>query len=277
MSATVLAVVLLGALMHATWNAIVKGAGDTLLSTVLVAAMAGLIAAAALPFLDQPDPASWPFLAASSCLQIVYFVLIARIYHVADMSQVYPLMRGTAPLMVCLGSAGLIGEGLSITAWIGIGVVCCGILGLSVAGQRGDGRGVGLALANAVIIAGYTVIDGLGVRRSAAPLAYTLWMSVLIAPPLVLWAWAARGSAFRTYTARHLHLGAAGGLATLVSYSLALWAMTQAPVAIIAALRETSILFGTALSAIVLKERLTHARVLLACVIAAGTATLRLA
>src|SRR3984957_3642513 len=116
----VFAIVLFAAALHASWNAIVKGGGDKLLTTMLVTTSAALIGAITLPALRPPDAASWPFIFASSLFQIVYFVLLARTYQVADMSQTYPLMRGTAPLLVALVSVFQVGDSLSLIAWIGV-------------------------------------------------------------------------------------------------------------------------------------------------------------
>lgn len=277
MPIAVFGLILFAALLHATWNAIVKRGGDTLLTTVLVTTSAALVAAAALPLLAAPAPASWPFIAVSALFQIVYFILVAAAYRVADMSQAYPLMRGAAPLLVALASAAWIGEPLSASAWAGVAVLCAGIFGMAADGRHGGNRaGLLLALLNAVVIAGYTVIDGLGVRRSDAPAAYTMWIFLLTGLPLAAWALLARRRAFIDYTARNWHLGLAGGIGTLASYGLALWAMTMAPVAVVAALRETSILFGVAISGLVLKERVSAARIAAVCVIAAGAAILRM-
>src|SRR5438552_17643236 len=123
MSITVFGIVLFAAALHASWNAIVKGAGDKLLTTVLVAAAASMVGAVTLPLLRQPNSASWPFIGASAALQVGYFVLLARTYHVADMSQTYPLMRGTAPLLVAVVSAFGLGAALSPMAWIGVAAI----------------------------------------------------------------------------------------------------------------------------------------------------------
>jgi len=250
----VFATVLFAAALHAAWNAIVKGADDKLLTTVLVAAGGVLIAVTALPFLPQPALASWPFIAGSTGFQAVYLVLVARTYRHADMSQAYPLMRGTAPLL------------------------CAGILALAVGGLRGGGRaGVVAALLNAVVIASYTLIDGAGVRRSGSPAAYVLWLNLFSGAPLVVWALIARRRALATYARRHWAAGLAGAVGTTASYGLALWAMTQAPVPVVAALRETSIVFGVAISGLLLRERVGPERIMAACAIAAGAAILRLA
>lgn len=272
-----LALVLFAASLHATWNAIVKGAEDKLLTTILVASMAGALAALALPFLQPPAAASWPFIAASFVCQILYYVLLANAYRFADMSRAYPLMRGTAPLLVATLSATIVGETLSATAWLGLGLISCGIIGLAASPRGGASlEGIGFALGNAMVIAAYTLIDGLGVRRSGAPLAYTMWVFLLPALPLAGWALATKKAAFGRFAVRHLRRGLIGGAATLTAYGLALWAMTMAPVAIVAALRETSILFATAISALVLKERVSPARWAIVCVIAAGVVVLRL-
>jgi drug/metabolite transporter (DMT)-like permease len=142
---------------------------------------------------------------------------------------------------------------------------------------RGGARGMGLALGTAVLIAGYTLIDGLGVRRSGAPAAYTLWLSALTAVPLLSWALLTEKTAFLRYASGRLHQGLIGGIGTLASYGLALWAMTRAPVAMVAALRETSILFALGISAVFLKERPGRPRVVMACAIAAGAILMRLA
>ena len=278
MPISLFALVLLAAALHATWNALVKSADDKLLTTILVAGAAGLLAALALPFLPSPAPESWPFIAASVICETLYYVLLANAYRLADLSRVYPLMRGTAPLLVAGAGTVLIGETLSVTAWLGIVLVSLGIIGLAASSRgAGDARGVLVALGNALVIAAYTVIDGLGVRKSAAPVTYTLWIFVLPAIPLVGWALAARGAAFgRLIRARAL-VGLVGGIATLTAYGIALWAMTQAPVAMVAALRETSVLFATAISALILKEPVSRGRVALVCVIVAGAAVLRLA
>jgi drug/metabolite transporter (DMT)-like permease len=274
----VFAIVLFAALLHASWNAIVKGAGDKLLTTVLVTTSAALLAALSLPALRQPNAGSWPFILASALLQVAYFVLLARTYHIADMSQTYPLMRGTAPLLVGIVSVLVLGAHLTLTMWTGVGVICLGILGMAAADRQRNRRGIALALLNAVVIAGYTVIDGLGVRHSGAPAAYTLWIFLVTGVPLAAWAVRTRGrAALSEYARRNWHFGLIGGVGTVASYGLALWAMTIAPIAVVAALRETSILFGVIISGLLLKEHVGPARFAAACTIALGAALLRLA
>jgi drug/metabolite transporter (DMT)-like permease len=273
----VFAIVMFAALLHASWNAIVKSGGDKFLTTIMVTASASGLSAALLPFLTRPAPASWPYAAASALFQIVYFLLVARTYQVADMSQTYPLMRGTAPLIVALVSVLQMGVVLSPIAWTGVLAICLGILSIALGNRLKERRGVYLALVNALVIAGYTLIDGVGVRRSGAPAAYTLWVFLLTGLPLTLWAISARRIEFSAYFRGHWRLGLAGGVGTTASYGLALWAMTVAPVAIVAAMRETSILFGTLIAALVLRESVGPRRLISACIIACGAAILRLA
>ena len=278
MTVTVFAVVLFAAALHAIWNAIVKGAGDRLMATVLVTGAAALIALPVLPLIDAPAPSSWPFIAISTLFQIGYFALVARTYDIVDMAEAYPLMRGTAPMLVAVAGFLLLDEPLPPLSWAGIGLIGIGILSMAIGGRRsGSGLGMALALGNAVVIAAYTLIDGAGVRRSGTPAAYTLWIFLLTGIPFLLWAWTARRRRFCRALAADWHLGLVGGIGTLVSYGLALWAMTVAPIAMIAALRETSILFGMAISALILKEPITRLRLLGAGVILAGAIMIRLA
>ena len=172
MPVVVFGAVLLAAFLHAAWNALVKNADDKFLTTVIVAASAALLAAIALPFLNQPDSASWPYIGTSAVIHVVYFVLIAFAYHLADMSQSYPLMRGTAPFLVALAGAFLLREPLSSTAWIGISLISLGVLSMVGIKQEGDGKGIALALLNAFVIASYTLVDGYGVRLSEAPVVH---------------------------------------------------------------------------------------------------------
>jgi drug/metabolite transporter (DMT)-like permease len=274
----VFAIVLFAALLHASWNAIVKGAGDKLLTTVLVTTSAALLAALSLPVLRQPSAGSWPFILGSALLQVAYFVLLARTYHIADMSQTYPLMRGAAPLLVGVVSVLALDARLTLTMWIGVGVICLGILGMAAGDRQRNRRGIAPALLNAMVIAGYTVIDGLGVRHSGAPAAYTLWIFLVTGVPLAAWAVRMRGrAALSQYARRNWHFGLIGGVGAVASYGLALWAMTIAPIAVVAALRETSILFGVIISGVLLKEQVGPARFAAACTIALGAVVLRLA
>jgi drug/metabolite transporter (DMT)-like permease len=277
MSAAVFSIILFAAALHATWNAIVKVAPDKTLTAVLVSAWGALISLAILPFLQQPASAAWPFLALSTVLQVTYYRLLAGAYGAADMSQAYPLMRGTAPLIVALFTALVLGERLSPFGWGGVLLVSGGVIGGALAARgAGNGRGVSIALTNAVFIAGYTISDGIGVRLSGTPAAYTMWLFVLTAIPLVAWSAATRPD-FPRYALANAWLGIAGGIGTLTSYGLALWGMTIAPVAVVAALRETSILFAMAIAGLFLKERVGLVRIASAAIIAAGAVALRLA
>ncbi|MFT3975230.1 MAG: DMT family transporter [Amaricoccus sp.] len=279
MSALVFAAVLCGAALHASWNAIVKGGSDKLLSTALIAAASAAIAVVVLPFLPQPARASWPYLALSPALQTLYFALVAAAYRATDMSRAYPLMRGLAPTLVALAGALFLDQHLPAAGWIGVGLVSVGVFAMAFAlggGVPASRRGTLYALANAAVIACYTLVDAAGVRASGAPVAYALWIFVL-AIPVTLWALATRGGAFLAYARVNLWRGFVGGLGNLGSYGIALWAMTRAPVAMVAALRETSILFGLAIAALFLGERVGPARVAAAALIVAGAIMLRLA
>ena len=277
MSLTVFEIVLVAAVLHASWNAIVKAGKNTVLTMVLVTASAALWAVVLLPVLPSPSPESWPYIALSAALQIVYFALVARIYRIADMSQTYPIMRGAAPLIVALAGTLFLDETLSSPAWLGVCIICSGILIMLWSGGQKSREGLILALLNALVISGYTLIDGIGVRLSAAPASYTLWIFLITGAAIASWATLTQWSQTRHYLRLNWHLGAIGGLGTLVSYGLALYAMTQAPVAVVAALRETSILFSAVISWLILKEHITGVRCVSVCVIAIGAITLRLA
>lgn len=276
MTALVFGIILFSAALHASWNAIVKGGDDKLQTMILVATFGAIPGIVLLPFLPPIAPAAWPFLAVSVLLEIAYSALVALAYKHADMSRAYPLMRGTPPLIVALVSTIALGIAVSLTAWAGIALISLGLLSLALRGRGADGRGIVFALVNALVIASYTLVDSYGVRASGAPVTYAMWIFVLVGIPLAVWGILMKPG-FVAYARRDWLPGLVGGLGTLGSYGIVLWAMTQAPVPLVAALRETSILFGTAIAAFILRERVTRNRIAAIAIIAAGAVLLKLA
>ncbi len=280
MSTAPLLAVLFGALLHASWNALIKAGQDKFMDTVLVSGGSAALALLIVPFIPLPAPASWPYVAASVVVHIVYFSLLAAAYRVGDMSHAYPLMRGTGPLLVALLSGAVLGEHLTAPAWAGVLLICGSVLTMTLV-RRHD-RDAGplptlLALLNAGVIAVYTFTDGTGVRLSGHPAAYTAWVFLLTAIPLLAWMAWRRPKDLAANLRRRWGVALGGGACTLGSYGLALWAMTQAPIATVSALRETAILFGLALGVLVLGERAAPARLLAGAGIACGAVVLRLA
>ena len=278
MSASVIAAVLVAALMHAGWNTLVKARAGTGAPTVLVVAGSALLCACCLPFVAAPAPASWPFIAVSALVQTGYYALLIETYRTGELSHAYPLMRGCAPLIVALLGP-LMGERLGAGQWLAVGLICGGVLVIFVdaAGRGAARRTTLLALATACVIACYTMIDGAGVRRSGAPAAYTMWLFVLTGLAVVALGWRTHGPALLPFARRHPWTLLGGGAMSAGSYGIALWAMTQAPVALVAALRETSILFATAIATLVLGERISRTRLLAVGLIAGGACAMRLA
>jgi drug/metabolite transporter (DMT)-like permease len=234
-----------------------------------------------------PPAQCWPFMAASLVIHVGYYVALAGAYQHGELGLTYPIMRGVAPLIVALGSAAVIGEVLSAGAWLGIIGITVGValVGLSHPGQAlHHGKALAFAFANAAIIASYTFVDGLGVRQAGPAvtevLSYVMWLFVLDGFPYPLLLWWRRGPLGRkvlvTYARERWPLATLGGAASIGSYAIALWAMTRAPVASVAALRETSVLFATVLATLMLKERFGAQRALGAAVIVAGVMALRL-
>jgi drug/metabolite transporter (DMT)-like permease len=275
MDLSVFLIILMAAALHATWNAIVKGGEDSSMTTVAVTGAAAVIATVTLPFLPVPHRQSWPLIAGSAVLSNCYYVLVGRTYKIADMSRTYPLMRGTAPLLVALASTVILGDRLGARAWCGVVVICAGVLAMTSDRKPDQAAGTRLALLNACIIASYTLVDGVGVRRSGSAASYTLWIFLLTGAPLVAWTFVRRGVQFRSYVRRNWRLAAIGGAGTIASYGLALWAMTETSVAVVAALRETAIIFGTLIAALLLKERIDRSRIIAALTIAVGAMVLR--
>jgi drug/metabolite transporter (DMT)-like permease len=275
MPVDVFAAVLAAALVHAGWNVLIKTASDKLAMTVAVALGAAAVAAALLPVLPMPAPASWPYLAGSVVLQSLYYLLIARAYRIADMSLAYPLMRGTAPLLVALCGTAVFGEALSGSEWLAVAMISAGVVALAL-GAVGHVAlsGPATALTNAAVIATYTLIDGSGVRLSGSPVAYTLMLALLTGGVTV--AMTLLGGVRPHLTVRTLGLGLVGGVATTLSYGVALWAMTQAPVAPVAALRETSIVFALLLTRTFAGEAVGMRRIAAVGLVVAGVVALRL-
>jgi drug/metabolite transporter (DMT)-like permease len=270
----VAAAVLGAALLHALWNALVKGSADKQLDAYAVAAGSGLLALLALPFLPLPAAAAWPWLAASAAVHILYFVFLAGAYRWGELSYVYPVMRGGGPMIVALTGVFAFREVLEVAEWLGVGLVCAGILGFASGAH--DRRATLFALANAVVIGAYTLIDAAGARASGAPVSYTLWFFVANGIVICALGLAQRGKALPAYFGRHRLRALAGGACALGAYGIALWAMTRAPVALVAVLRETSVIFAAALGALVFGEKMTRRRLAATGAVVLGLLVLRL-
>lgn len=278
MSVDVALVVLLAALLHAAWNAMLGAGEDRALDTVLVATGGSLAAAAVLPFLPLPARASWPYVLASVAIHTAYFAALIGAYRGGDFSPSYTLMRGTAPMITALGGW-LAGERLGGSQWLGVVLVSGGVAAMGTFGRRrgaATSRTTGWALGNAAVIASYTLVDGRGVRLSGHAPSYTLWVFFLDVLPLLGWTLARRGREAARYAAGRWRRGLVGGALMVTAYGLVLWSMTRAPVAAVAALRETSVVFAAVIGARLLKEPFGGARMAAAAVVAAGVALLEL-
>jgi phosphonate utilization associated putative membrane protein len=293
MTTGVMAAVLFAALLHASWNALVKSGDDKPLD---IATMHSLGAFAALPLLaivGLPPAAAWPWIAASIVIHLGYYTALAGAYRHGDLTVTYPIMRGLAPVLVGLASAPLVGETLPLAAWVAVLGVSLGVLLLGLASAprwtsglpRMPGPAVRWALLNAAIIAAYTVVDGLGIRTSVehggSALQYVAALFLIDGLPylvLVLWQRGARDRpAAWAQMRRRAPVLAVGMLASLGSYGIALWAMTRAPIAAVAALREVSVLFAALIGTRLLGERFGPRRATGTMLILGGVAALRLA
>lgn len=273
-----MAVVLLGAALHAVWNALVRASAQKFQHATLIVFGAGVWTALLLPFAPLPAPASWPYLAASAVIHVAYFSLVALAYRGADLSLAYPLMRGSAPVLSALGAALLLGESPTAGGWMGVLLIACGVIAL--AGDAWRARTIRAApvlyaLSNAGVIVVYTLVDGHGVRLSGHAFSYTGWLFLLTALLFLLLRGARDAGAVRQQVLNGWRTGMLGGACTLASYGLALWAMTRAPIALVAALRETSVIFGVIIAALWLKEPVTRLRALSIALVCAGAAAIR--
>jgi phosphonate utilization associated putative membrane protein len=283
----IVAAVLCGALLHAGWNVLVKSGGDKTVDTALVNFIGALVALPFAVWAGPPRSESWPFIAASLVIHVGYYVALAGAYRHGELGMTYPIMRGFAPLLVALGSSAILGEAPTATAWAGIVAIAAGValVGLAHPGEAlHHGKALAYAFANAAIIAAYTFTDGRGVRteveHGGAALRYVLTLIVLVGIAYPLGVWWQRGPQGRraivAYARRRWPLAALGGSASIGSYAIALWAMTRAPVASVAALRETSVLFAAVLGTVLLKESFGRQRAIGTAVIVAGVMALRL-
>jgi drug/metabolite transporter (DMT)-like permease len=266
--------VLGAALLHAGWNALLKGSADKQLDTVAFSIGSAILALAVATWLPAPARESWPWLAASAAVHILYFAFLAHAYHWGDLSYAYPIMRGGGPVIVALAGAAVFGEVLPPLPTLGIALVCAGII--AFAAGRADPRATLFAVGNAVVIAAYTLIDAKGARASGHPVAYALWFFIANGITLYAWAGVRRGAALPRHLAANWLRILTGAALTTGSYGVALWAMTRAPVAVVAVLRETAVIFGAFIAHFALKEKLTRRRLVATGAVMLGLVALKL-
>ena len=269
--------VLAAALAHAGWNAMIKSSRDPLLDITLITFLAGVAVLPFLPFVAPPARESWPYLAGSIALHIGYYFAVAGAYRTGDLSHGYPIMRGLAPLLTSVCAIAWLGETPQPLTWLGILLISGGVLSLGLAGfhWRDSRRSTQWALANAVIIAGYTLVDAAGIRLSGSPAGYVLWLFFLDALPFPVLILLMKKRELVEYGKRFWVRGFVGGVLSAGAYGVALWAMTRAPVAAVAALRETSVIFAALIGAWLLKEGHVRQRIAGAAVVAAGVIALK--
>lgn len=266
--------------MHAGWNAFLKLRIEPLLAMTLVTAGAGVVALPALAAFGVPKLAAWPWLMGSIALHLAYYVALTEAYRRADMGQVYPIARGGAPLVTAVASAALIGEQIAPAQALGVAALGCGVMLISILGRREGARfdpaALGFAGLTALAISGYTLVDGIGARAASDPHAYSATLFVIDGVPLALFALWRRGVAGLAPIRPYLGQGLAGGAMSFGSYWIAIWAMTVAPIPLVAAVRESSVLFAALIAVLLLREPLQWSRAGAAVLIVCALALMRM-
>ena len=269
--------VLLAALFHASWNSLIKGGKDTLLDSMLISSVWVVICIIAFPFLPLPDASSWPYIAVSVIIHVSYFFLLARCYHTGELSRVYPIVRGLPPLIVAVISFLILKEDMSFEGWLGVTTISAGILVLEIGNKTPSYHVLLLSVITAILIAAYTVIDGLGARLSGNSTSFLAWQALfqsIIFTGLV--------STIRSkkqcfnHAKKYWKRGIIGGVLSISAYAIVLWAITKAPIAYVSALRETSVLFASIIAILFLSEPLKTSRIVSAMLIVAGIVVMKI-
>jgi len=275
----VVALVLFSALLHATWNAVVKMGSDRLLALVVVKLPTTLVAAATLLVVDAPAPQSWPYLLGSTAVTSGYFYFLIKAYHAGDLSLAYPVARGTAPIVVLVLSFLLVGETPGAADVAGVVIVSSGILWLCFQPGATPEHATRILWAGGVglTIAGYTLLDGVGGRLSGSPIGYAAVLNIMTAIPLLVVAFARRGVGVLEVLRNDWLKGLAGGTMMFGAYAIVIYALTLAPMAVVAALRETGVIFAAVIGTILFREGFGARRIAAASTVAAGIAVLVLA
>ncbi len=280
MSIPVFLAVLAAAALHAGWNALIKIRLEPFIAMTLICDMCALIALFALPITGLPNPASWPWIAASVSIHLGYYVFLSEAYRRADMGQIYPIARGSAPLMTALVSLLVVHDPMSPGNIIGIALLGSGVLLISLRGHRhlvAPSRiAISCALLTAVTITAYTIVDGIGARASGDPNAYAAALFTVDGLPILIICLCWKGPAKLRPAVCFIPPAFAGGAMSLSAYWIVIWAMTVAPIALVAAIRETSVLFGGLIAVLFLKEPMTRVRATSAALILLGLVCMRL-
>jgi drug/metabolite transporter (DMT)-like permease len=270
LSLTVTLAVLAAAVTHAAWNAIAHAIKDQMLAFALIG-VGGIVTA--IPLIvtaATPRADCWPYLLGSVAIHVFYTLLLMRCYRLGEFGQVYPLARGSSPLVVTILAAIFVHEHLALAPVSGIVVVCAGLTVLVLAGRR-PGRAAFLAaLGTGLTIAAYTTVDGVGVRLSASPVGYIGWLMLLTSLGVPMFALARRRDVLVRQPPRILLAGLAAGALSVLAYGLVLWAQTRGALAPIAALRETSVIFGAIIGTLVFREPFGRTRIAATVLVSAG-------
>jgi drug/metabolite transporter (DMT)-like permease len=263
--------VLSAALLHAGWNALLRGGADRAQSMLIMNVTVGVAGIAMMAFAGLPSWASAPYVVASGLIHLVYNALLVRMYRSGDLGETYPVARGSSPALIALGGSLFAGEWMNLIGTIGIGLVCAGIFMLAATKGRLHAMNLPAALATGITIAVYSIVDGLGVRASGNWVAYTggIFVFFLAVP---LWYLARGRRAVFAVSLTEAGKAVSGGLISLAAYGAIIWAMQGNAMGAVSALRETSVVFAALLGAAFLGERLTTWRIAACCIIAVGAA-----
>jgi drug/metabolite transporter (DMT)-like permease len=276
MTGPVFVVVLTAAVLHASWNAIAKAIPDPRVSAGMIGGIGPLVGTVGVLLLPSPALASWPFIAASSVLQTGYLLLLVHAYRYGEFSRVYPLARGLPPLLVTLVALAVLGEELTGGQLAGVVLISVALTALVFAGGRPrSGSGLGLAAATGLLIAAYTLVDGVGVRQSGHALSYISWMFLVTGALMLAVCRLMYGPGYGRAMARSARRGVlAGGLAA-AAYGAVVWAQGHAPLALVSALRETSLLLAGVIGTLVFGERFSLVRLAATATAVAGIVLLQ--
>jgi drug/metabolite transporter (DMT)-like permease len=270
MSATVIMLALSAAALHAAWNAVLRTGADRLRTVTVMSFAMTLVALPLALILPLPASPAWPYLILSACLQVSYSVFLVAAYRHGQLGQVYPIVRGSVPLMVTIGGFVVAGQRLAILPLIGIVLVALGIMSLAMGKERATTSTLLLALATGAVIASYTTIDALGVHATGSPAVYATWICLIYGTLLPATFVAIRGRLALAIRSPETLKALAGGLVSLAAYGAVIVAFALGPAGPITALRETSVVFAALIGWLFLGEALTPRRIAACAVVALG-------